>query len=299
MRYPIGRISKLLGLSTETIRTYERKGIVHPQKNENGYRTFHVLDIGTLLRCRSYSCFGLSLSEAADAINCNSVAETHALLVKQEKWLKKQTDYNLRMLNRLNDLNEVMSTCEREINRLSVVQHPGMFRVDYRHNDELLSGDAREELLALWASFAPFSFVSLKFPLESIQRAEQDYFCGYGILEEDARYCGVCMDELVECFPASPAVHTILKVVGEIPFRFICSPRFWTSLAKTGSSPRRTRLRAWWSPSSEKSRIMNGFTRSGCPSGPCAERLLHLIERKSGFFRFFVFCLTFNPVEGV
>ena len=38
MRYPIGRISKLLGLSTETIRTYERKGIVHPQKNENGYR---------------------------------------------------------------------------------------------------------------------------------------------------------------------------------------------------------------------------------------------------------------------
>ena len=93
MRYPIGRISKLLGLSTETIRTYERKGIVHPQKNENGYRTFHVLDIGTLLRCRSYSCFGLSLSEAADAINCNSVAETHALLVEQEKWLKKQTDY--------------------------------------------------------------------------------------------------------------------------------------------------------------------------------------------------------------
>ena len=79
----------------------------------------------------------------------------------------------------------------------------------------LLSGDAREDLLALWASFAPFSFVSLKFPLESIQRAEQDYFCGYGILEEDARYCGVCMDELVECFPASPAVHTILKVVGE------------------------------------------------------------------------------------
>lgn len=143
------------------------------------------------------------------------MAETHALLVKQEKWLKKQTDYNLRMLNRLNDLNEVMSTCEREINRLSVVQHPGMFRVDYRHNDELLSGDAREDLLALWASFAPFSFVSLKFPLESIQRAEQDYFCGYGILEEDARYCGVCMDELVECFPASPAVHTILKVVGE------------------------------------------------------------------------------------
>ena len=70
MRYPIGRISKLLGLSTETIRTYERKGIVHPQKNENGYRTFHVLDIGTLLRCRSYSCFGLSLSEAGIDISC-------------------------------------------------------------------------------------------------------------------------------------------------------------------------------------------------------------------------------------
>lgn len=277
MRYPIGRISKLLGLSTETIRTYERKGIVHPQKNENGYRTFHVLDIGTLLRCRSYSCFGLSLSEAADAINCNSVAETHALLVKQEKWLKKQTDYNLRMLNRLNDLNEVMSTCEREINRLSVVQHPGMFRVDYRHNDELLSGDAREDLLALWASFAPFSFVSLKFPLEPFSAPSRIISAATAFWKRMRATAACAWTSWSSAFPLRPPFTPSSRWLGKIPFRFICSPRFWTSLAKTGSSPRRTRLRAWWSPSSEKSRIMNGFTRSGCPSGPCAERLLHLI----------------------
>jgi len=119
MRYSIGRIAKMLGLSAETVRTYERKGIVHPHKNpENGYRTFHVLDIGTILRCRSYTCFGLSLNEAAETINSKSVAETHSLLAQQEKHLASQIEQNQRLLNRLHDLNQVIEHCENLVNTL-------------------------------------------------------------------------------------------------------------------------------------------------------------------------------------
>lgn len=216
MRYPIGKIAKILGLSAETLRTYEKKGVIHPQKNpENGYRTFHVLDIGTILRCRSYTSFGLSLSEAAEAINVRSVEETSAVLCKQEQYLAYQAEYHTRLLKRLCDLNSVIKHCEEQVNCLTLEKHPGMFRLEYRHNDELIEGDAREERLAEWAAMAPFSFVSLKFPLSSIKKQQQDYYCGFGVLEEDARFLGICTDELVECFPASLAVRTILKVVGE------------------------------------------------------------------------------------
>ncbi|MBQ7786323.1 MAG: MerR family transcriptional regulator [Clostridia bacterium] len=216
MRYSIGRIAKMLGLSAETVRTYERKGIVHPHKNpENGYRTFHVLDIGTLLRCRSYTSFGLSLNEAAETINSKSVAETHALLAQQEKHLASQIEQNQRLLNRLRDLNQVIENCENLVNTLLLEPHPGMFRLEYRHNDHLIDGEAREERLSQWASMAPFSFVSLKIPLKSIENHHQDYYCGFGVLEEDARFLGICTDELVECFPASLSVRTIIKVVGE------------------------------------------------------------------------------------
>ena len=216
MRYSIGRIAKMLGLSAETVRTYERKGIVHPHKNpENGYRTFHVLDIGTLLRCRSYTCFGLSLNEAAETINSKSVDETYALLAQQEKHLAAQVEHNQRLLNRLRDLNRVIENCESLVNVLLIEPHPGMFRLEYRHNDRLIEGEAREERLSHWASMAPFSFVSLKIPLKSLEQRCQDYFCGFGILEEDARFLGVCADELVECFPASLSIRTIIKVVGE------------------------------------------------------------------------------------
>lgn len=129
MRYPIGRISKLLGLSTETIRTYERKGssIRRKMKTATAPSTFWIS-----ARC----CAAVPIPASAFPCRRPPTPSTATAWPKRTRCSssrkngsKNKTDYNLRMLNRLNDLNEVMSTCEREINRLSVVQHPGMFRV--------------------------------------------------------------------------------------------------------------------------------------------------------------------------
>ena len=42
----ISEISKLLGLSTDTIRFYEKKGLVHPHVNpENNYRMYTLMNV--------------------------------------------------------------------------------------------------------------------------------------------------------------------------------------------------------------------------------------------------------------
>ena len=46
----ISEISKLLGLSTDTIRFYEKKGLVHPHVNpENNYRMYTLMNVLELL----------------------------------------------------------------------------------------------------------------------------------------------------------------------------------------------------------------------------------------------------------
>lgn len=50
--YNIGEVSKYLGVSRDTLKFYENKGLINPKKNEeNGYREydyFYIYDITTI-----------------------------------------------------------------------------------------------------------------------------------------------------------------------------------------------------------------------------------------------------------
>ena len=55
MKYKIGTVAKLLGVSPEALRLYERNGILLSDRGdgENGYRYYSRLDITALLRARA------------------------------------------------------------------------------------------------------------------------------------------------------------------------------------------------------------------------------------------------------
>ncbi len=218
MRYSISKISQIVGISSEAVRLYEKKGVLRSRKNPvNGYRTFHTLDIGTLLRCRTYAQLGLSLNEAADLINTKSVEEAYECLSRQEERLARQIEMSQRSRKRLQDLNRQIRCCERDAGTLRMEKHPGLYHLDYRHNELILEGAQRIEQYANWSQLVPLSFVSLRFPLQSLLRGEQNYYGGLGVMEEDAHFLGIEEGKYVRCFPARKSVRTILKIPGEKP----------------------------------------------------------------------------------
>ena len=48
-RYKIGDVAKLKGLSRDTLRHYEKRGILTSQREENGYRYYTDQDISRLI----------------------------------------------------------------------------------------------------------------------------------------------------------------------------------------------------------------------------------------------------------
>ena len=61
--YTIGELAKILGITAETIRYYERKGIIAPiHDQETGYRYYTTWDLHMLIRARCYLGFGLSIT---------------------------------------------------------------------------------------------------------------------------------------------------------------------------------------------------------------------------------------------
>ena len=53
-QYTIGDVSKRLGISRDSLRFYEKKGIISPQKLENGYRCYSYEDTRKLLDIMFY-----------------------------------------------------------------------------------------------------------------------------------------------------------------------------------------------------------------------------------------------------
>lgn len=214
--YSISKISRIVGISTEAVRLYEKKGVVSPQRNsENGYRSFHTLDVGTLLRCRTYAQMGFSLDETAELINGTNVQDVHALLSRQADAMEHEMEWHRRTLNRVRDLNRQILACEKDAGTFRIEAHPGIFQLDYRHNDAILDDEARMALYPEWSAWVPLSFVSLRFPLDALERGETEYYGGIGIMAEDAHFLGVTVNEYVRCLPAHLAVRGVLRIPGE------------------------------------------------------------------------------------
>lgn len=69
MSWTINEMAELFGLSADTIRFYEKKGILSPSRNSSGYRRFSDEEFCNLLDCKRYSGFGFTLQTIADYFN--------------------------------------------------------------------------------------------------------------------------------------------------------------------------------------------------------------------------------------
>ena len=91
----IKEITKLFGITPDTVRFYEDKGLKHPKRDKNGYRKYSIWDVMALSDCMKYKGFGFSLDEIKHITEENTPGYYSEILKKQirnkkEELLKKQ-----------------------------------------------------------------------------------------------------------------------------------------------------------------------------------------------------------------
>ena len=103
--YQIHELAKLFGLHPDTLRYYEEKGLLHPERRENGYRVYHIQDICALNIIRAQRELGVPVEEIGAYLDRRSVAETLSFLDRQEELqedviLEKEIDFLLKKLEK-------------------------------------------------------------------------------------------------------------------------------------------------------------------------------------------------------
>ena len=100
--YLIGDVSRIVGMSRDALRFYEKKGVIRSQKKENGYRYFSEDDIYRLMCIVYHRKMNDSLEEIRDFVKDDkSVANMREHLKKRVQEEEKEIRRHRQTIARL------------------------------------------------------------------------------------------------------------------------------------------------------------------------------------------------------
>ena len=212
IRYKSGEISKMLGVTPETIRYYEKHGIVLSSKDQqNGYREFHFFELISMQRLRLYNNFGFQLKDSFDLINNKSVDQLNAILQKNEKKLKKTIQWNQRLLEYSEELITVTSQIPEMLYHYRIEDSPAVYHLKYQNDRQVIKNKELEKLLKHWYAQCPLVLASCVAPLNDMKPWYQAEI-GFSIYEKDYERFIHESSDLVSYYPSRPSLYTIYEV---------------------------------------------------------------------------------------
>ncbi|HII4508324.1 TPA: MerR family transcriptional regulator [Clostridium perfringens] len=114
MKLSIGEVARLFNISKDTLRYYDKIGILKPEINkENGYRFYdirHLEQLGLILEIKY---LGISLSEIKEIIENGDIEDYYNLIQKQKDIIKER-------ILELKQLEESLDNSGQVINRIMI-----------------------------------------------------------------------------------------------------------------------------------------------------------------------------------
>lgn len=129
-RYKIGEAARLLGLTTQALRFYEKEGVIKPRKSENGTRYYDVGDIVRLLSFKKYRQAELSVQEIVAHFRANELALLTAQMDAQSELLEQRAAQLIRRAQAIRRFERLLSDTRRELDRPIPCTLPRVYLLD-------------------------------------------------------------------------------------------------------------------------------------------------------------------------
>lgn len=124
--YKIHEISKLYNIGPDSLRYYEKLGLLHPKRDKNGYRMYNLKDLYKLTVIRDLRELNFSMKQIGEYLNGQSLDNTISLLEQEQKALRRQRKLlqlqEKRIASRILDLKEAKTTKEDHVRVLELPQ---------------------------------------------------------------------------------------------------------------------------------------------------------------------------------
>ena len=103
MQYPIGKVAKAFGLTKETLRYYERSGVMPSRREENGYRFYEKRQLQNMAVIRRMQNIGFSLKEISALMTDYSGERLFDKLEESIRVKEEELRYQTALLEKLRE----------------------------------------------------------------------------------------------------------------------------------------------------------------------------------------------------
>lgn len=141
-KYKIGDVAKLLDVSTDTIRYYEKYGLISPKKDkDSNYRYFDVWDINFLLDSKRYKSCGFSLNDIKCILKTDDIEALNKRCENKEAEIIEKIDELKSELAILQDFHSRTAEITPKIGSFKLCDSPDMAYICQRQNDSFDFGE--------------------------------------------------------------------------------------------------------------------------------------------------------------
>ena len=219
MRYKIGDVAGILGISPDLIRYYEEKGVVSPTKDpHNNYRYYNTWDINYLIDCLWYKNFGFGIEQIANMVS--ECSYDSLLQTLEEKGTDIMTVIRRQelLLQRIKLFCERLEITKNHLGKCDLRDSAEFVRYINRRNFTYDNSPALRELSRKWLKYMPFSRRYFEIPKDALADVRGDYEWGFSLGMQYVEEFGVEIKPPVERMPARLCVHSAFKIVGKDRF---------------------------------------------------------------------------------
>ena len=151
MYYRIGIVAELFGLTGETLRNYEKAGLIESHREEgSAYRHYDINTIAKLVGIRSLRSEGFSIDELQKVYTDISIDQVHQLVKEKIALRERELTLSMALYDQLRRQEEALAQMKAG-DCFSLGMSPAMYLLAYRDNEILNIDGVKTGRLAQWA----------------------------------------------------------------------------------------------------------------------------------------------------
>lgn len=219
MKYKIGDVSRILGISRDLLRYYEKRGVVSPQKDRyNDYRYYDTWDINFLIDCLWYKGLGFGIPQIAQMVtDCDHAGLVERLGGRADE-LSAEIKRQELVLDRLKQhKNEVLRVREL-LGHCGVERSPELICYLNRFNNDYDNSPELSKLSRSWLEYMPFTQRYFEIPQEGLMGDGDDFAWGFSLSSAYAELLNVPIRPPVRQLEARTCLHSAFRSSGKNAF---------------------------------------------------------------------------------
>lgn len=226
MRYKIGDVAKILGISPDLLRYYQKKGVVSPETGKsNNYRYYDAWDINFLIDCLWFKGYGFGIEQTARLVSDSTYDDVMRDMTAQCEDIRANIRRETMLLERSEQYFAAMRRTRSMLGRCDLVYSPEFCRYLNRHNDDYEHITELRGVSQQWLQYMPFVNRCFEIDRADLENHTDNYAWGYSMGMDFVEKLGVPIEPPVVRLPSEPSIHAV-----------------FTSSGKSGFSPRHMRF---------------------------------------------------------